>query len=173
MRIRLAPPPSRARLRNVRPPLLRPDPAADPTSRSARKSWPRSTPRSARTFSNAAARSPTRAVPAIFSSITRLLLLRLRRRPPPTSEPGPDEAGPAPPAPTPPPPAIALQFYGIATPSGAGDKKAFLTDGDEIIIAKEGEIIARFYKIIRIGVNSIELEDSRSQRRQSLPLLEE
>ena len=93
--------------------------------------------------------------------------------PPPTPELVPDEAGPAPPAPTPPPPAIALKFYGIATPSGAGDKKAFLTDGDEIIIAQEGEVIAGFYKIIRIGVNSIELEDSRSNRRQSLPLLEE
>ena len=73
----------------------------------------------------------------------------------------------------PPPPPVALKFYGIAAPPGSGDKKAFLTDGDEIIIAQEGETIARFYKIIRIGVNSIELEDSRSKRRQNLPLLEE
>jgi hypothetical protein len=65
-----------------------------------------------------------------------------------------------------------LKFYGIAAPPGSGDKKAFLTDGDEIIIAKEGETIARFYKVVRIGVNSIDLEDSRSQRRQSLPLAE-
>jgi hypothetical protein len=90
---------------------------------------------------------------------------------PPPSQPV--EAAPARPAPPPPPPPVALKFYGIAAPPGAGHKKAFLTDGEEIIIAQEGETIARFYKIIRIGVNSIELEDSRSKRRQSLPLLEE
>jgi hypothetical protein len=91
--------------------------------------------------------------------------------PPPPSQPV--EAAPPRPAAPPPPPSIALKFYGIAAPPGSGDKKAFLTDGDEIIIAQEGETIARFYKIIRIGINSIELEDSRSRRRQSLPLLEE
>ena len=91
--------------------------------------------------------------------------------PPPPSQPV--ETAPARPAPPPPPPPIALKFYGIAAPPGSADKKAFLTDGDEIIIAREGETIARFYKVIRIGVNSIELEDSRSNRRQSLPLLEE
>lgn len=92
--------------------------------------------------------------------------------PPPPPAPPVEAAAPAKPAPPPPPP-IALKFYGIAAPPGSGDKKAFLTDGEEIIIAREGQTIARFYKVIRIGVNSIELEDSRSQRRQNLPLLEE
>ena len=92
---------------------------------------------------------------------------------PPPPPPQPSEAAGSQSAPPPPPPPVALKFYGIAAPPGSGDKKAFLTDGDEIIIAQEGETIARFYKIIRIGVNSIELEDSRSKRRQNLPLLEE
>jgi hypothetical protein len=61
----------------------------------------------------------------------------------------------------------------VASPSGSGEKKAFLSDGEEIIIAKEGEVVGSFYKVIRIGVNSIELEDSRSQQKQSLPLVEE
>ena len=61
----------------------------------------------------------------------------------------------------------------MASPPGSGEKKAFLSDGEEIIIAKEGEVVASFYKVIRIGVNSIELEDSRSQKKQSLPLVEE
>lgn len=106
--------------------------------------------------------------------------------------PPPPPAPPAPPAPpigprapsaaattaprpvaTPSSPPIALKFYGIAVPPGSSDKKAFLTNGDEIIIAKEGETIARFYKVIRIGVNSIELQDNRTERHQSLPLLEE
>ena len=91
---------------------------------------------------------------------------------PPPSASQPVEAATARPAPPPPPP-IALKFYGIAAPPGSGRKKAFLTEGDEIIIAQEGETIARFYTVVRIGVNSIELEDNRSQRRQSLPLQEQ
>jgi hypothetical protein len=97
--------------------------------------------------------------------------------PPPTplSPPTPvaDPASRPGPPPPPPPPPISLKFYGVASPSGSGEKKAFLSDGEEIIIAKEGEVVGSFYKVIRIGVNSIELEDSRSQQKQSLPLVEE
>jgi hypothetical protein len=91
---------------------------------------------------------------------------------PPTPVADPAVTQPGPP-PTPPPPPISLKFYGVASPPGVGEKKAFLSDGEEIIIAKEGEVVARFYKVIRIGVSSIELEDSRSQKRQNLPLVEE
>ena len=95
--------------------------------------------------------------------------------PPPPSRPTPVAETPLRPTPAPPPPtpSISLKFYGVATPPGSGEKKAFLSDGEEIIIAKEGEVVARFYKVIRIGVTSIELEDSRSKQKQSLPLLEE
>jgi len=93
--------------------------------------------------------------------------------PAPPPAPPPAEAAAVRPAQPPPPPPIALKFYGIASPPGAGEKRAFLIDGEEIIIAKEGDTIGRFYKVIRIGVNSIELEDSRSQRRQSLELPED
>jgi len=97
--------------------------------------------------------------------------------PPPTAAPvsNPSPAASAPPLPPPPPPAptIPLKFYGVAAPPGSTRKKAFLTDGEEIFIAQEGEMIARFYKVVRIGVNTIELEDSRSKQKQSLPLQEE
>ncbi len=68
---------------------------------------------------------------------------------------------------------IPLKFYGMADRAGAAPKKAFLTSGEEIFIGQEGDLIANRYKIIRIGVNSIELEDSRSKQRQQLPLVEE
>jgi len=93
--------------------------------------------------------------------------------PPPPPTPVADPASQPGPPPTPPPPPISLKFYGVAAPPGSGEKKAFLSDGDEIIIAKEGEVVSTFYKVTRIGVNSIELEDSRSQKKQSLPLVEE
>lgn len=76
---------------------------------------------------------------------------------------------------TPPPPqkpAIALKFYGMAQRPG-GPRRAFLTDGEEIIIAQVGEVVSKFYKINRIGISSLELEDIRSKETQQLPLIEE
>ena len=91
---------------------------------------------------------------------------------PPTPPPPPpgDDGGqtPAPPK----PPSLPWKFYGTAQQSG-GPRRAFLTDGEEILIAKEGEIVAKFYKINRIGVSSLELEDTRSSEKQQLALIEE
>jgi hypothetical protein len=44
---------------------------------------------------------------------------------------------------------------------------------EEIFIGEEGSLIAKRYKIVRIGVNSIELEDIQSKQSQQLPLQEE
>ncbi len=73
-----------------------------------------------------------------------------------------------PPQPPPPPP-IPLKFFGFA--SGPGEpKKVFLVQGDDIFVAKEGDIVNRRYKIVRIGSNSIEVEDVLNNNRQTLPL---
>ena len=88
---------------------------------------------------------------------------------PPLPPPGNASAGTAPP---PKQPAIALKFYGMAQRPG-GPRRAFLTDGEEIMIAREGEVVANFYKINRIGVSSLELEDTRNKQTQQLPLIEE
>jgi hypothetical protein len=80
----------------------------------------------------------------------------------------PDDTTPPPPK----PPAIALKFYGTAQRPG-GPRRAFLTDGEEITIAKEGDVVAKFYRISRIGVSSLELVDTRSMQTQQLPLIEE
>ena len=68
---------------------------------------------------------------------------------------------------------IPWKFYGMAVRSGSFQKKAFLTDGEEIFIGEEGSQFARRYKIIRIGVNSIEVEDTQTSQKQQLPLQEE
>jgi hypothetical protein len=73
----------------------------------------------------------------------------------------------APPLPAPPP--INLKFWGWANPSG--DSKAiFLSQGENDFIAREGDIIARRYKVVRIGPTSVEIEDMLSNNRQSIPL---
>jgi hypothetical protein len=73
-----------------------------------------------------------------------------------------------PPIPPPPPP-IPLKFYGFSG-NKSGPKQVFLSKGDDIFIAKEGQIIDRRYKILKIGPNSIEVEDVLNNNRQTLPL---
>jgi len=75
---------------------------------------------------------------------------------------------PGPPKPPPPPP-IPLKFYGFSG-SKNGPKQVFLSKGEDIFIAKEGQIVDRRYKILKIGPNSIEVEDVLNSNRQTLPL---
>lgn len=96
--------------------------------------------------------------------------------PPPATATAPMIESPVPARPFPSAPQplnIPLKFYGVASRPGTSHKKAFLTDGEEIFIGEEGDMIAKWYKIIQIRMNSIEMEDSRDKRRQQLPLIEE
>ncbi|MBI2815659.1 MAG: hypothetical protein HYX72_01845 [Acidobacteria bacterium] len=94
--------------------------------------------------------------------------------PQPITDPivAPPQSQPQPPV-TPPPPTIALKFYGTSSHPGTTEKRAFLTDGEEIYIAQEGEVVAKRYKIARIGMNSLEWEDMQTHQRGQLPLVEE
>lgn len=69
-------------------------------------------------------------------------------------------------------PPITMKYYGFASPR-AGHKRAFLLDGDEIIVAAEGETVKRHYKLVRIGVNSLVMEDTDFKTEQTVPLAEE
>ena len=81
---------------------------------------------------------------------------------------------PAPPPPPPPPPAIPLKFYGFVNQTKAGVKRAFFLDGEDIIVASEGQLVKNRYKIVRIGVNSAVVEDTQfKNHQQTLPLVEE
>lgn len=73
------------------------------------------------------------------------------------------------PAPPPPPPPIDLKYYGFATPAG-GLKRIFLAQGEDVFIAKEGDIVDRRYKVVRISPNAVEILDVLSNNRQSIPL---
>ena len=79
---------------------------------------------------------------------------------------------PGPPAPPPPPP-ITLKYYGYTAQRADGRRRAFFLDGDDIFVAAEGELIKKRYKVIRIGVTSVEVEDTQFSHTQMLPLAEE
>ena len=82
-------------------------------------------------------------------------------------QPKPVEAPPEPKAPP-----IPLKFYGFVNKTKVGDKRAFFLDGEDIVIAAEGDTIKKRYKIVRIGVNSAVVEDTefKSNNQQTLPL---
>jgi hypothetical protein len=85
----------------------------------------------------------------------------------------PPPVDPTPPPPPPPPPLkIPLRYYGFSSVVGSSAKTAYFLDGDDIVVAKEGEMVKRRYKVVRIGTNSVVMEDSESKRQQTLPLEE-
>jgi hypothetical protein len=88
---------------------------------------------------------------------------------------GPEPPKPPPPVVEPKAPPIPLKFYGFIDKTKVGDKRAFFLDGEDIVIAAEGEMVKKRYKIIRIGVNSAVVEDTqfKTNNQQTLPLVAE
>ena len=76
---------------------------------------------------------------------------------------------PSPPPGPPPPPPINLKFFGFASKPGE-PKKIFLSQGEDVFIAGEGEIVDRRYRILRISPMSVEVEDVLNNNHQSIPL---
>jgi len=70
-----------------------------------------------------------------------------------------------------PPPPIPLQFYGFASEPGA-PKRIFLktTDTNDVFVAREGEIVNRRYRVVRIMNSAVEVEDVLNNSKQTLPL---
>jgi len=70
----------------------------------------------------------------------------------------------------PPPPPINLKLYGYAQSKGGEGKKIFLSSGDDIFVAKEGDIVNRRYRILKINNNSVDVEDVLTNNKQTLYL---
>jgi len=81
----------------------------------------------------------------------------------PVRKPDPVPQGP------PPPPPINLKFFGFANKPGEA-KKIFLSQGEDVFIAGEGDIIDRRYKILHITPVSVEAVYVLNNNRQSIPL---
>jgi hypothetical protein len=70
----------------------------------------------------------------------------------------------------PPPPPINLRYFGTAVRLN-GRKQAFLLSGEDVYLAAEGDIVARKYRIVSIGVSGIQVEDLAYGETQTLPLI--
>ncbi len=71
-------------------------------------------------------------------------------------------------------PPMTFKYYGFKVSKKDGHKQAFLLDGDDIIIAGESDSIkSGRYRVVRIGVNSIVIEDTQFKSSQTLQLQED
>jgi hypothetical protein len=85
--------------------------------------------------------------------------------------PGPKDQPPPPP---PPPPTLGnLKFYGFGTVPNSAARRAFLTDGENIYVVAEGEVLLNRFRILRIGNASLEFEEISSGRTGTAPYEEQ
>jgi hypothetical protein len=86
---------------------------------------------------------------------------------PKSSTPAPNVQAPPPP---PPPP---FKYYGLSVVRTSGRRTAFFLDGDEIVTAPEGGLLKKRYRVVRIGPDSVTLEDIQLNRQQPLRISED
>jgi hypothetical protein len=98
--------------------------------------------------------------------------------PPPVQVPTPEEikqqqqtAGPQPPAP-PAPVVVPATFFGYVTDARTGHKEALFSDSDDVYIAAEGETLLGRFRVLKIGNDSVEVEEISSGRRTTLTMEE-
>jgi hypothetical protein len=82
---------------------------------------------------------------------------------PPVPPPPPPPPGPPPVVP---PPPMTMKYYGLATKRIDGKKTGFFLDGEEIILATEGMVVKKRYKVVRINAESVVLENVEFKNQQ-------
>lgn len=70
-------------------------------------------------------------------------------------------------------PPMRLKFYGFVGGARTKTKRAFFLDGEDIFVAGEGDVIQKRYKVVRIGLNSVVMEDLEFKSEQTLNLEEQ
>jgi hypothetical protein len=69
---------------------------------------------------------------------------------------------------------IPLKYYGFAKPVGRGqNNRAFFLDGDNILIAAEGDVLKQKYLVVELTPTSARLEDTEVKKGKTLPLVPE
>jgi hypothetical protein len=69
---------------------------------------------------------------------------------------------------------IPLKFYGFVRPKDkTGSNRGFFLDGDNILVASEGELLKQRYLVVELNPSSAKLEDTQLKKGQTLPLVPE
>jgi hypothetical protein len=87
--------------------------------------------------------------------------------------PLPPPPPPVAPPPPPPEPPIDLKYYGVATKTLDGKRTAFFMDGDNTLLAPEGTIVKKKYKVVRVGPTSVVMENTENKKQQTLQIAED
>ena len=93
--------------------------------------------------------------------------------PPPVTTTTEQSSGPPPPPPPPPPPTLPLKFFGYGTVPFGSARRAFFTDGEEVYVVAEGELLLNRFRILKVGNANLEFEEVSSGRRGTAILEEQ
>jgi len=107
-----------------------------------------------------------------YGSTVRDIFSRELPPPPPVIVPvveAPVYVPPAPPPP-PPPPELPLKFFGAGTVVDGSSRRAFLSNGESVYVAAEGDTVLGRYRIIKIGRANLEFEEIGTGRHGFTPL---
>jgi hypothetical protein len=88
----------------------------------------------------------------------------LAQKPQPPVDPGP---------PPPPPPTLPVKYFGYGTVPNGTARRAFFTDGEDVYIVSEGEVLLNRFRIIKVGNASLDFEEISSGRRGTANLEEQ
>ncbi|HMD31660.1 MAG TPA: hypothetical protein VKG84_07105 [Candidatus Acidoferrales bacterium] len=91
----------------------------------------------------------------------------LPKPPAPHIDPPPD---PGPPPVVEPPFTVPFKFYGFTTDAATGQKRGFFTNGEDVFIVSEGELVLGKYKVLSIGNTTAEVEEAGSGKRAKLAI---
>jgi hypothetical protein len=70
--------------------------------------------------------------------------------------------------------AIPLKYYGFVKPLGSGrGNQGFFLDGDNVLVASEGEVLKQQYLVVALTPTSARLEDIRLKQGQTLAVVPE
>jgi hypothetical protein len=74
-----------------------------------------------------------------------------------------------------PPPTLPgnLKFFGYGTVPNGTARRAFFSDGDDVLIVSEGETLLGRYRIVKVNNTNLEFEEIASGRHNTTPLVED
>jgi hypothetical protein len=74
-----------------------------------------------------------------------------------------------------PPPTLPgnLKFFGYGTVPNGTSRRAFFSDGEDVFIVAEGEMLLGRYRIVKVNNTNLEFEEVATGRHNTAPLVEE